>query len=120
MGPAPREKVRKPNVRECQAQSATDWMDRATWQLGRESRGHTALMDAASHRQKDKVKDILRSSVDPNDQLYSGMTALMFASKWGWDKVVRELLRGKADLFRRTDKGETAFLLPSFIVKIES
>lgn len=92
-------------------------MDRATWQLGRESRGHTALMDAASHGQEDKVKDILRSSVDPNDQLYSGMTALMFASKWGWDKVVRELLRGKADLFRRTDKGETALSLAQFYRK---
>lgn len=69
--------------------------------------GHTALMEACSHRRKEAVIFLLSAGVNPNIVNYK--TALTCAIYTHDLEIVRLLLESGADLNLRTNTGDTAW-----------
>ena len=68
----------------------------------------TSLIEACFCGNKNRVKSLLKSGVDLDEQNNDGYTALMVASMHGNEDVVKLLLKSGASLNTKSDYGDTA------------
>ena len=76
-----------------------------------DSEGYTALIQAASDGDLERVQTLLDQGANLNAQTLKGYTALMLAAAGNHGAIVQALAAKGADLNLQTDKGYTALML---------